>query len=127
MKYKNIFYNIIFLLILTSCDKGIKVSIDNKSDFKLENVEVSTSEQISKVKFDKINRNEKVQGFLNMKNNKSDGGYVLKLNRNNGKKEFIGVGYYTNGAPLDCCINFVIENDTIITDIKHNTLIDFIF
>ena len=77
----------ILILTLNSCHligkgNGIELAIENKSD------------------------------FLTMKDNKSDGNYVLEFTRN-GKKEIQGYGYYTNGGALDKWVEFEIENDTI--------------
>lgn len=49
-----------------------------------------------------------------MKDNQSDGSYILEFSRDNGKKEHIVAGYYTNGAFPNKWIKFKIESDTTI-------------
>ena len=107
----------ILILTLNSCNligkgNGIEFSIENKSDFPIENVRVTTSENLTELKFDKIKPNENLSDFLTMKDNKSDGSYVLVFTRN-GKKVTKGYGYYTNGGALDKWVEFEIENDTV--------------
>lgn len=107
----------ILILTLNSCNligkgNGIEFSIENKSDFPIENVRFTTSENLTELKFDKIKPNENLSDFLTMKDNKSDGSYVLVFTRN-GKKITKGYGYYTNGGALDKWVEFEIENDTV--------------
>ncbi|PZP48295.1 MAG: hypothetical protein DI598_10145 [Pseudopedobacter saltans] len=112
---------IAFILItLLSCNliggkKGINFKIVNKTDSSISNVKITTSEHFEKKEFGEIKPNESVSGFLSLKDNKTDGSYVLEFTRENGKKESQGYGYYTNGAPLDNSIYFEIRNDSIIT------------
>jgi len=108
----------VLILTLNSCNligkgNGIKFTIENKSDLPIENVRFTTSENLAELKFDKIEPHENVSDFLTMKDNKSDGSYVLEFTRVNGKKESQGYGYYTNGGALDKWIEFEIKNDTI--------------
>jgi len=107
------------VLTLNSCkfkEKGISFVIQNESKYKLEKVRFSTSENLAVMKFEKIEPKESVSDFLSMKENKSDGTYVLEFKRN-GKKETKNCGYYTNGGALDTKVKFEIENDTIITEL----------
>ena len=107
----------ILLLSLNSCylikENGIQFTIENKSDFLIENVKFSTSEKLTIMEFDKIEPNQSVADFLSMKNNKHDGSYTLEFTRSNGIKESRGFGYYTNGGALDRWVEFEIQNDTI--------------
>ncbi len=101
---------------MSSCNlskSGIEVTIENKSDFTIENLIFSTSENLAELKFDKIEPNENVSDFLTMKDNKIDGSYVLKFTQN-GKKKTQHYGYYTNGGTLDKWVEFKIKNDTVI-------------
>lgn len=107
----------ILILTLNSCHligkgNGIEFTIENKSDFPIENVRFSTSENLAELKFDKIKPNRDISEFLTMKNNKSDGNYVLEFTQN-GKKKTQGYGYYTNGGALDKWVEFEIKNDTV--------------
>lgn len=109
----------ILILTLNSChlirkEDVIKFMIKNNSDFPIENVRFTTSENLAEFKFDKIKPNESVSDFLTMKENKSDGSYMLEFNRMNGKEESKAYGYYTNGGTLDSWIELEIKNDTII-------------
>jgi hypothetical protein len=93
----------IFFLILAfnSCylfkENKIQFTIENKSDFIIKNVSFTTSEKLTVMKFKKIEPNESVDGFLSMKNNKTDGSYILEFTRSNGIKESRSFGYYSNG------------------------------
>lgn len=116
---KKILFGII-ILISNSCHligpgDGIKFTVKNNSDFPIENVRFTTSENLAEFKFDNIKPNQNVSDFLSMKKNKSDGSYVLEFTRMNGKKESKGYGYYTNGGALDSWIEFEIKNDTVIS------------
>ena len=108
---------ITLILTLNSCylfkEKGIEFTIENKSDSIIENVKFTTSENLTVMEFDKIEPNQSVEDFLSMKYNKSDGSYVLKFTRANGKMESQGYGYYTNGGALDRWVEFEIKNDTV--------------
>ena len=77
----------ILLLSLNSCylikENGIQFTIENKSDFLIENVKFSTSEKLTIMEFDKIEPNQSVADFLSMKNNKHDGSYTLEFTRSN--------------------------------------------
>jgi hypothetical protein len=111
---------IAIILTLSSCHfigkgSGIEFTIENKSDFPIENVRFTTSENLAELKFDRIEPNENVSDFLTMKENQSDGSYVLEFTRMNGKKETQGYGYYTNGGALDKWVEFEVKNDTITT------------
>jgi len=112
-------YAIVIVLILSSCDsnkgKGIKFEIRNNSDRQITKVKFYTSEKLAIAEFDKIEPNESVSDFLTMKNNRSDGGYVLEFTRVNGKKEIKSCGYYTNGAPLNNMVKFEIKKDTTLS------------
>jgi len=108
----------ILILFLNSCHfigkgNGINFTIENKSDFPIENVKFTTSEHLTVMEFDKIEQNKNISDFLSMKNNKSDGEYILEFTRMNGKKVSKGYGYYTNGGALDSSVKFEIKNDTI--------------
>jgi len=112
----------ILLIALTfnSCffnkKNGIEVKIKNVSNQPISNVEFTTSEKLNSVKFNKIEPNKSVMGFLSMKKNKTDGSYLLKFDRSNGEKQVKGGGYYTNGTSLDHWVDFIIKNDTIIVN-----------
>ena len=108
---------LITVLTLNSCylfrENGIEVEIENNSDTSISDVKFSTSEDLNSVDFATIDPDEKVSDFLKMTDNKSDGSYVLKFTRANGKEEISGAGYYTNGGSLDSRVIFKIEKDTV--------------
>ncbi len=83
-----------------------------------------TSENLAELKFDIIKPNGNVSDFLTMKDNKSDGDYVLEFTRN-GKMETKGYGYYTNGGALDRWVKFEIDNDTITQKFSEMTYLKF--
>lgn len=97
-------------------EDGIKIKIKNRSNQPITNVEFTTTEQIDRIKFDRIEANNSVNDFLSMKRNEKDGGYILSFTRVNGKKEKYISGYYTNGGSLNYSIIFVIKSDTVIVD-----------
>ena len=110
---------IVLTLTLSSCyligrGNGIDFEIKNNSDSPITNVKFYTTEKLKIAEFDRIEPNEKVSDFLTMKNNQSDGAYVLEFTRSNGKKENSGGGYYTNGGALDRWVEFSIESDTTL-------------
>ena len=95
-------------------ENGIELEIENNSDQAISDIKFTTSENLNSIDFETINPDVNVSDFLSMKNNKSDGSYILKFTRKNGKRETSGAGYYTNGGSLDSRIIFQIENDTVI-------------
>ena len=109
---------IALILNLNSCfmfrENGIKVEIENNSNEPISNVEFTTSENLEVIEIDKIEPHETVNEFLSMTKNKSDGSYWLSFTRANGKKEFSGGGYYTNGGSLDRWVEFNVETDTVL-------------
>ena len=115
-----------FLLIFTtliSCNlkkNGITSKIKNSSDDTIINV-TFLSDKNSKLEYGKIEPNETIEEFLDMTNNhKGDGAYKLKFERENGKKEQIIFGYYTNGGALNKEVFCEIKNDTVL--IKFNSI-----
>ena len=110
-----------FLLIFTiliSCilnKNGITSKIKNSSDDTIINV-TFLSDKNSKLEYGKIEPNETIEEFLDMTNNhKGDGAYKLKFERENGKKEQIVFGYYSNGVALNRKVFCEIKNDTVLT------------
>ncbi len=113
---KKIFFGIL-ILTLISCNygkNGITAEIKNSSDKTIQNV-IFSSDKNTKLEFDKIEPNQTVKKFLDMTNNqKGDGAYGLSFERENGKEEHTGGGYYTNGGSLDRKVKCEIKNDTIL-------------
>ena len=72
---KRILYFLIIMSII-SCflfrSAGIELTIVNKSEFPIGNVEFTTSERLNVLKFDEIESNQVIRGYLEMKNNKTD-------------------------------------------------------
>jgi len=113
----------ILILSLNSCHligrgNGIKFKIENSSELNIKNVKFYTSEKLVIAEFDKIESNKTVSDFLTMKNNKSDGEYILEFTRENGIKEKSNGGYYTNGGALDRWIEFDIKPDTTLVKLS---------
>jgi hypothetical protein len=107
---------ILVLTVLVACshqEKGIEVKIENQSDFPITEVEFYTSQKISLVEFQRVEAGKSVSGFLSMKENTTDGNYVLGFRRNNGEKELRHDGYYTNGFPSAKRVIFEVQNDTV--------------
>ncbi|GMN09227.1 hypothetical protein MTsPCn9_03170 [Croceitalea sp. MTPC9] len=104
------------LLFLSSCflfqEKGIDYKVINNSSYTITNVKISTSEHLDSVTYDSIAPNESREGFLSMKNNKSDGSYMLSYTKADGNIVAEEAGYYTNGSALDDWIRFEVTNDT---------------
>ena len=115
---KNIIILLIVITSLTSCHffsgNGIEVKIENNSRTLITDVEFTTTENLNSIKINQIEPGESINDFLNMKDNQSDGGYILNFKTANGEIKQSGAGYYTNGGSLDNRIIFLIENDTVI-------------
>lgn len=109
---------LVIALTLTSCylfrENGIEVEITNNSGSPISDVKFTTSEYLNSLNYAAVSPDETVSGFLNMSENKTDGSYVLEFTRENGKREMLGNGYYTNGGSLDSRVIFKIEKDTVI-------------
>ena len=117
---------ILILIIITtliSCNfkkNGITSKIKNSSNESIINV-TFLSDKNSKLEFSKIEPNQFVEEFLDMTNNhKWDGAYKLKFERENGKKEQIIFGYYTNGVALNRKVFCEIKSDIVL--IKFNSI-----
>ena len=117
---------LILILIITtliSCNfkkNGITSKIKNSSNETIINV-TFLSDENSKLLYSKIEPNQFVEEFLDMTNNhKVDGAYKLKFERENGKKEQIIFGYYSNGGALNREVFCEIKNDTVL--IKFNSI-----
>jgi hypothetical protein len=117
---------ILILIIITtliSCNfkkNGITSKIKNSFNESIINV-TFLSDENSKLEFSKIEPNQFVEEFLDMTNNhKGDGAYKLKFERENGKKEQIIFGYYTNGVALNRKVFCEIKSDTVL--IKFNSI-----
>lgn len=117
-------FAILIILIFSSCNlhkgNGIKFEIRNNSDRLITNVKFYTSEKLVIAEFDKIEPNESVSDFLALKNNQSDGGYVLEFTRSDGKKEINSGGYYTNGGSLNSMVELEIKKDTTLLKFTGN-------
>ena len=114
---------ILIITTLISCNfkkNGITSKLKNSSNESIINV-TFLSDENSKLEFSKIEPNQFVEEFLDMTNNhKGDGAYKLKFERENGKKEQIIFGYYTNGVALNRKVFCEIKNDTVL--IKFNSI-----
>ena len=110
------------ILTLNSCfvfeENGIEIKIKNSSSKPITDVEVTTSEKLDVIKIDRIEPNENVSEFLSMRENKTDGGYILTFTRENGKTETRKDGYYTNGGSLDEWIEFNVKSDTVLVKLS---------
>ena len=113
----------LIITTLISCNfkkNGITSKIKNSSNETIINV-TFLSDENSKLEFSKIEPNQFVEEFLDMTNNhKGDGAYKLKFERENGKKEQIIFGYYSNGGALNREVFCEIKNDTVL--IKFNSI-----
>ena len=114
---------ILIITTLISCNfkkNGITSKLKNSSNETIINV-TFLSDENSKLEFSKIEPNQFVEEFLDMTNNhKGDCAYKLKFERENGKKEQIIFGYYTNGVALNRKVFCEIKNDTVL--IKFNSI-----
>ncbi|MDC3285661.1 hypothetical protein OAU94_04405 [Flavobacteriaceae bacterium] len=114
---------ILIITTLISCNfkkNGITSKIKNSSNKTIINV-TFLSDENSKLLYSKIEPNQFVEEFLDMTNNhKGDGAYKLKFERENGKKEQIIFGYYSNGGALNREVFCEIKNDTVL--IKFNSI-----
>lgn len=111
----------IIVLTLASCAEirgGVDVKINNNSDFTITDIMFSTSENLENLKFESLESNKSVKGFLSMKENKFDGTYIINFTRENGIVESEKLSYYSNGIPLENLIEINIENDSVIQKIE---------
>ncbi|QCX00383.1 hypothetical protein FGM00_09755 [Aggregatimonas sangjinii] len=112
---------ILFLLLVTattSCimlqEKGIAFKITNNSGSAITGVKIATSENLDSITFEHIAKRDSREGFLSMKNNKTDGSYTLAFKDRDGNVKGVSTGYYTNGNSLDSYIRFEIQKDTTL-------------
>jgi hypothetical protein len=116
MTFKLVFF--LYVLSFISCKlysgDGIEVTLENTSSSIIHDVEIGTSEELATIKYIKLEPGEKIDSFLSMKENKSDGDYQIKFTRPNGKKENIKAGYYTNGGSLETTMHINIKEDTVL-------------
>nr|WP_321236227.1 hypothetical protein [uncultured Psychroserpens sp.] len=105
--------------IVYSCaffdDNGIDFTVKNASDGPISNLSFSTSEFIEKKTYKLLENDQHHSGFLSMKDNKSDGSYIVTFSRANGIRESINFGYYSNGICLNEWIAIDIKTDTVLT------------
>jgi len=117
---RKIFY-FLLLLIIGSCnfiDNEIRVSIINNSDKTIKNVKCYTSEKKEGLTFASLKPSDKIDDFLSMNGNKTDGHYILEYTNEKGETIKHTNGYYTNGKSLNNRIIFEIQNDTVIYSTK---------
>ena len=105
-------------IALNSCffykKDGVEIKIKNDSEESITNVEFTTTEKLKSVRIDEVQANSSVSEFLSMRNNKTDGAYLLTFTRADGTKEVKSEGYYTNGSSLNHWIDVIVKNDTTI-------------
>ena len=109
-------------MVLHSCrffgiGDGINFEIVNKSNYKMENVRFSTTENLNEKRYDKIQSGKSISNFLSMKENVNDGTFILEFTIN-GIRKTKNYGYYTNGHALNKNIKYEIGNDTIIAKLN---------
>ena len=109
---------LILLFIFTSCksneEKGIMFRIQNESDTPISTIIFTTSEELNSAEFDVIEKTKSITGFLSIRDNKTDGNYVLQFTRADGKMTVQDYAYYSNGMPFDPWATFQIKNDTVV-------------
>jgi hypothetical protein len=109
---------LVYVLILISCkpytEKGIAVIVKNSSSSTIHDTEIGTSEKLSTINNVILNPGKEINSFLKMKENKTDGSYIILYTLANGKKENIDAGYYTNGAPIERSMYIDIQRDTTL-------------
>jgi len=112
---------IYLLFIVVSCNflkDGIEIEISNNSKVPLKNLKFSTSENKEVLTFKELKSGEKINEFLSMKDNKTDGSFSLEFTNQKGEIKKLTAGYYSNGKPLDNKIIFMIQNDTTLIKIN---------
>ena len=95
-------------------ENGVNIRIKNDSDLPITNLKFYTSEKLDSVRFNKIEARKSRTGFLSMKNNKTDGSYVLELTRDDETNDSYSGGYYTNGGSLENKVIIEVKQDTAI-------------
>ncbi|MBT8245147.1 hypothetical protein [Winogradskyella sp.] len=92
---------------------GTDIIIENKTNSTLKNITITTSEMVRTIYVDSIDKEKSLTKFLSMKNNKTDGTYIISYEINDITKQ-VKNGYYTNGGSLNSSIKFIIEKDTTL-------------
>ncbi len=109
---------LLFILSFIACKsyskKGIEVAVFNHSSSVIVDVVVGTSEKLSTIVFEEVQKDENKSSRLVMEHNNTDGSYTISFKRLNGRKENITVGYYTNGGSLDRKMTIAVQNDTTL-------------
>lgn len=110
---------LIAVCVLNSCHligkaDSVSFEITNNSENVISDIEFYTSEKLEIVNIDNIQPKQTISKVLQMKNNKTDGSYILKFKRKSGKEELYKNGYYTNGSPLEHTLSFNVKADTVI-------------
>lgn len=106
-------------LFLSACQantKSVDVVLENNSSTAINNIKVSTTEQLESIELDTLATQGKMEKSLNMENNKIDGSYVIEFQRENGEKETHSEGYYSNGNPLEKKLVFKITDSDVILE-----------
>lgn len=120
-KYLKNLFLLSLLLVLSSCliSDGIKVEVQNLSSTIISDVKIYIGDnESSQVKLGQLDPSERKRGFLDMTEVTTDGAYSISFKRVNEDPEAYGVGYFTNGAPLDRKVTFIIEADTVLVEFQ---------
>ncbi len=125
MKTFRFVFPLCMVMLFTACrdltkGKGIEVQVSNQSGSLVSEVSVSTSEKLDSLVFPAIKNSNERSGRLSMKDNRTDGSYVLRFKRSDGNYHTLSCGYFTNGAPMDLAVSYIIDNDTVLVKLKPN-------
>ena len=110
-----------FLATFISCSKytsEINFEIQNNSEKSLSNIKFFTSEKKEVLTFGELKSGQAENGTLSMKENKSDGHYILEFTNANGDIKRYSKGYYSNGKPQNGNVLFEIQNDSVLSHFK---------
>jgi len=115
---RNIFiFLLVLLLISCQFDNTAKFEITNLTEFKVDSINIKSSDQEPTEFYLRLMPGEKAMYNLDMSDlPKVDGEYLLSYKIDNGIVEYERFGYFTNGYPLEEITNIFIDIDTVIID-----------
>lgn len=116
-----IFLSVIsFLLIISSCSKEESSSvifvISNNNSTQIKNVQIKTSDNLSKTKEITIEEGKTMAVRLYLDRTTGDGYYMLQYRKDSTSDIFVKrmIGHYSKGNPLDYEINISLNPDTLL-------------
>lgn len=103
---------IIAIIILTSCEHGVNINIQNKTSKMIDSIFIQNDFKTIKIKEVDINKN--LHFFIDFTNNKHRGDGIFSLYvYKNGIKRKKDFGYYSNGIPPNNNFKITVYKDIV--------------